>query len=131
MGQVILKDQWPHVLSEMYRVLKPGGVIELVEADLWHHNPGPVQKAFDEFSQTQCNEVGLDFRFTETLSEQLDTIGFKVSVIHSKQNIKKRTERSPNFFFSGPLSLSPFLSKYTVTKVVNIELIMLTPNPCT
>lgn len=77
MGQVILKDQWTHVLSEMYRVLKPGGVIELVEADLWHHNPGPVQKAFDEFSQTQCNELGLDFRFTETLSEQLDTIGFK------------------------------------------------------
>ncbi|KAG1168255.1 hypothetical protein G6F70_009179 [Rhizopus microsporus] len=62
MGQVILKDQWPHVLSEMYRVLKPGGVIELVEADLWHHNPGPVQKAFDEFSQTQCNETQLALR---------------------------------------------------------------------
>ncbi|KAG1198272.1 hypothetical protein G6F35_012662 [Rhizopus arrhizus] len=77
MGNIILKNQWQHVLSEMYRVLKPEGTIELVEADLWHHNPGPVQTAFDEFHQTQCDELGLDFKFTTTLEEELRSTGFQ------------------------------------------------------
>jgi hypothetical protein len=76
MGQSIQKDQWNHVLSEMLRVLKPGGVIELVEADLWHHNPGPVQRAFDEFYQNQCTENGLDFAFTEIIEKEIETVGF-------------------------------------------------------
>lgn len=76
MGQSIQKDQWPHVLNEMLRVLRPGGTIELVEADLWHHNPGPVQRAFDEFYQQQCTELGLDFAFTEVVEKELDAIGF-------------------------------------------------------
>lgn len=76
MGQSIQKDQWTHVLSEMLRVLKPGGTIELVEADLIHHNPGPVQRAFDEFYQNQCAENGLDFGFTGIIDNELETIGF-------------------------------------------------------
>jgi hypothetical protein len=76
MGQSIQKDQWSHVLSEMLRVLKPGGTIELVEADLIHHNPGPVQRAFDEFYQNQCAENGLDFGFTSIMNNELETIGF-------------------------------------------------------
>ena len=40
MGTVIRKDKWCHILQEMFRVLKPGGYIELIEQDLWHHNPG-------------------------------------------------------------------------------------------
>lgn len=78
MGQVIRKDKWQHVLSEMYRILRPGGYIELVEADLWHHNPGPVQQAFDTFMQEQCTEWGLDFVFTETLSQRIEEAGFDV-----------------------------------------------------
>lgn len=76
MGQIIRKDKWPHVLSEMYRVLKPGGYIELLEADLWHHNPGPVQQALDTFMQEQCAEWGLDFVFTESLSSWIEQAGF-------------------------------------------------------
>lgn len=76
MGNSIQKDQWSHVLSEMLRVLKPGGSIELVEPDLWHHNPGPVQRAFDEFYQNQCTESGLDFAFTEGVEKDLVSTGF-------------------------------------------------------
>ncbi|KAI9007431.1 S-adenosyl-L-methionine-dependent methyltransferase [Phycomyces nitens] len=75
MGQVIQKDQWGHVLGEMRRVLKPGGYIELVESDLWHHNPGPVQQAFDEFFEGQCADLGLDFMFTDRLKDQIEEIG--------------------------------------------------------
>jgi hypothetical protein len=76
MGQSIPNDKWTHVLSEMLRVLKPGGSIELIEADLWHHNPGPVQRAFDEFYQNHCSEQGLDFAFTEAIEKELDSGGF-------------------------------------------------------
>ncbi|KAI9469737.1 MAG: S-adenosyl-L-methionine-dependent methyltransferase [Benjaminiella poitrasii] len=77
MGQSIQRDQWQLVLSEMLRVLKPGGTIELVEADLWHHNPGPVQRAFDEFYQSQCTENNLDFAFTESITKELESSGFE------------------------------------------------------
>ncbi|KAF7726204.1 hypothetical protein EC973_009002 [Apophysomyces ossiformis] len=76
MGQVIQKEMWPKVLQEMFRVLKPGGYIELVESDLWHHNAGPVQQAFDAFLQEQCKELCLDFTFTETLSQKIEEVGF-------------------------------------------------------
>ncbi|KAG1444672.1 hypothetical protein G6F56_010200 [Rhizopus delemar] len=74
MGNIILKNQWQHVLSEMHRVLKQGGFIELVETDLWHHNPGPVQTAFDEFHQSQSTEKEMDFKFTESLNQELEQI---------------------------------------------------------
>ncbi|KAI7849785.1 S-adenosyl-L-methionine-dependent methyltransferase [Circinella umbellata] len=77
MGTVIRKDKWNHILEEMFRILKPGGYIELIEQDLWHHNPGPVQNAFDTFMQEQCVEWGLDFAFTESLGTKIEESGFE------------------------------------------------------
>ncbi|KAI8369525.1 S-adenosyl-L-methionine-dependent methyltransferase [Radiomyces spectabilis] len=77
MGHFIQKDQWPFVLREMLRVLKPNGYIELVEPDLWHHNPGPVLQAFDQFFQNLCNtDLHIDYAFTETLKDQVEAVGF-------------------------------------------------------
>lgn len=76
MGQVILKNQWSQVLSEMFRVLKPGGTIELIEVDACHHHPGPVQKAFDEFFVSQCEENGWIFDLGKTMQEQIESSGF-------------------------------------------------------
>ncbi|KAG1054891.1 hypothetical protein G6F46_003463 [Rhizopus delemar] len=77
MGHVIPKEHWHQLISEMYRVLKPGGTIELTESDLWHHNPGPMQRAFDEFFESQCDENGIDYRITETINKKIELVGFK------------------------------------------------------
>lgn len=77
MGHVIPKEHWHQLISEMYRVLIPGGTIELTESDLWHHNPGPMQRAFDEFFESQCDENGIDYRITETINKKIELVGFK------------------------------------------------------
>ncbi|GAA5804816.1 S-adenosyl-L-methionine-dependent methyltransferase [Helicostylum pulchrum] len=72
----IQKDQWPKILEEMFRVLKPGGYIELIESDLWHHNPGPVQQAFQQFFKDQCKLLDLDLEISNSLAGTIEEKGF-------------------------------------------------------
>ncbi len=44
-------EQWPVVLSEMYRVLKPGGAVQLVEFDLSPKSKARRWRNFSEFSR--------------------------------------------------------------------------------
>lgn len=74
----IQKDQWPKVLHEMFRVLKPGGYIELIEADMWHHNPGPVQIAFQTFYKDQCKLLDLDLEIADSLDATIVEKGFEL-----------------------------------------------------
>lgn len=76
MGQQIKADKWNFVVSEMYRTLKPGGYIEIFEPDLYHHNPGPVQQAFDSFLKTQCEESGIEFALSDAIPKAIDAAGF-------------------------------------------------------
>ncbi|KAI8367982.1 S-adenosyl-L-methionine-dependent methyltransferase [Choanephora cucurbitarum] len=72
----IKQDQWSKVLEEMFRVLKPGGYVELLEVEVCHHNPGPVQQAFENFFKEQCKELKLDLNFAETMMTHLQELGF-------------------------------------------------------
>ncbi|KAI8986469.1 S-adenosyl-L-methionine-dependent methyltransferase [Pilobolus umbonatus] len=72
----IMKEQWPKVLAEMFRVIKPGGYIELVETELWSHNPGPVQKAFISFYKDQCVSLNVDLDVDESIGTCLEETGF-------------------------------------------------------
>lgn len=74
----IQKDQWPKVLHEMFRVLKPGGYVELIEADMWHHNPGPVQIAFQNFYKEQCQLLDLDLEIADSLDATIVENGFEL-----------------------------------------------------
>lgn len=72
----IKQDQWSKLLEEMFRVLKPGGYVELLEVEVCHHNPGPVQQAFQTFFKDQCKELQLDLNFAETMMSALQELGF-------------------------------------------------------
>jgi SAM-dependent methyltransferase len=73
----IQKDQWQKVLEEMFRVLKPGGYIELLEPDLWHHNLGPVQQAFQKFYKEQCQALDLDLEISNSMTGAIEEKGFE------------------------------------------------------
>ncbi|KAI7856169.1 S-adenosyl-L-methionine-dependent methyltransferase [Circinella umbellata] len=78
MAQHIKRSQWKSLLEEMFRVLKPGGYLELLELDPYCHNPGPVQKTFEEFAKTYWEELDIDFGFIGTIGEQLEQVGFEI-----------------------------------------------------
>ncbi|KAI8336798.1 S-adenosyl-L-methionine-dependent methyltransferase [Chlamydoabsidia padenii] len=78
MNNSVKKVEWSTLLMEMYRVLKPGGSIELVEPDFWRHNPGPVQQALDSFIQEQCHLNGLDFYLTNAMDGLIKDAGFNL-----------------------------------------------------
>ncbi|CEG83385.1 hypothetical protein RMATCC62417_17312 [Rhizopus microsporus] len=69
------KDHWIHVFSEMFRVLKPGGSLELIEQDPLHHNPGPVLQALHAFYKEQFDQTKIDWELS-TLQDALSQIGF-------------------------------------------------------
>ncbi|CAO3662474.1 unnamed protein product [Umbelopsis ramanniana] len=60
----------------MYRVAQPGGVLEILESDLFHHNAGPVQMQADEFYRAQCEHIGRDSTLADHLAADLTNIGF-------------------------------------------------------
>ncbi|KAG1469890.1 hypothetical protein G6F56_002997 [Rhizopus delemar] len=76
MNQRIEKDQWEVVLKEMFRVLKRGGQLELVEAELLNHRGGPALNRLQSFYGDYCikNNLNLDFA---TMTQTLKQLGFE------------------------------------------------------
>lgn len=82
MVSCIQQNQWITVLKEMFRVVKPGGCIELLEPELLHHQPGPVLQAFHVFYKEQCTEANIDIELN-SMEDWLKQCGF--------ENIEKKS----------------------------------------
>ncbi|KAG1374005.1 hypothetical protein G6F61_009700 [Rhizopus arrhizus] len=72
----IQQDQWIHVLKEMFRVIKRGGCVELIEPELLHHQPGPVLQAFHAFYKEQCTQANIDLEL-KSMNDWLSEVGFE------------------------------------------------------
>lgn len=75
MNQGVEKDQWPALLSELIRVLKPNGWIEWVEADIEIHRPGPVTHEFNQKLMNLMTENRQDPHIGRKLKETLSETG--------------------------------------------------------
>ncbi|KAF9059002.1 hypothetical protein BDP27DRAFT_1453577 [Rhodocollybia butyracea] len=80
-------EQWGMALSELYRILKPGGWIQLLESGPETSiSSGSMKRYADAFATAFVNS-GLVLNLTETLGQRLEHAGFV--------NIQKRTTALP------------------------------------
>ncbi|GBB92127.1 hypothetical protein RclHR1_01970009 [Rhizophagus clarus] len=88
---VVKADQWNFIISEMIRVTKPGGYIELLEPFSSFRGFGPIVRKIHEAHLASCSERGVDMKVLPNLDK----------IIKSNQQtpIVYKEER---FFISGP-----------------------------
>ncbi|KLO12992.1 S-adenosyl-L-methionine-dependent methyltransferase [Schizopora paradoxa] len=73
----LLAKEWPVALSEIYRVLKPGGVVQLLEID--SRFPVPEAPAVVQIRDIMCNVAdknGLQLGVADNLVSFLESAGF-------------------------------------------------------
>lgn len=66
---------WPGVISELIRVTRPGGWLELVEAGTEFTNPGPLTRRFLAWGIAASTSRGLDARGIPHLGEMMHASG--------------------------------------------------------
>ncbi|KAF9078492.1 hypothetical protein BDP27DRAFT_1206939, partial [Rhodocollybia butyracea] len=87
LSAALTREQWGIALSELYRVLKPGGWIQLLESDPKTTMPsGPIKRLAEAVTAVYVNK-GLALDLNETLDQRLKDAGFV--------NIQKRTTGLP------------------------------------
>ncbi|KAG2235256.1 hypothetical protein INT48_004723 [Thamnidium elegans] len=69
-------SKWKVVLEESFRILKPGGWIELSEHSLSVQSPGPCSKKLDACFQTFFLDAGIDMDIESKLGQYLACTGF-------------------------------------------------------
>ncbi|KLO06586.1 S-adenosyl-L-methionine-dependent methyltransferase [Schizopora paradoxa] len=73
----LLAKEWPVVLSEFYRVLKPGGAVQLIEIDLRSPTPEtPISVQTRDAKWKAFDTLGLDYGVAGNLAKLLESAGF-------------------------------------------------------
>lgn len=83
----LLREQWPEALAEIHRVLKPGGVVQLVEIDLYHPLPeSPTVMHYRQLHEAAFDKAGLFGRVSTKLQDMLTASGFVGVKSEAKHN---------------------------------------------
>ncbi|KAI8371176.1 S-adenosyl-L-methionine-dependent methyltransferase [Choanephora cucurbitarum] len=67
---------WSHLMTEFFRITKPGGQIQLVECDMLFKHPGPVLSQMNEWYRLVSNLIGVDPDYNAHLTHYLEEAGF-------------------------------------------------------
>ncbi|GBC25969.2 uncharacterized protein OCT59_020282 [Rhizophagus irregularis] len=91
MSFIIKADQWNFIISEMIRVTKPGGYVEILDIYFTLRGAGPILSKIYEAHNTSCLQRGVDMKIIPNLDK----------IIQSNQNtqIVYRDEKS---YILGP-----------------------------
>lgn len=77
----LLTEDWHKALSEIYKALKPGGAVQLIEFDARSPAPEtPVHAQVRDVTWRVFDAIGLKYDVAVHLSKMLDTAGF-VSIV--------------------------------------------------
>jgi len=80
-------SDWKAALSEFYRVLKPGGALQLVEIDFRYPTPkGPAMEKYDELQQVARKTGGVPTDAASQLGAWAKEAGF-VNVVAEKKYV--------------------------------------------
>lgn len=76
MGALLAKE-WPVALSEIYRVLKPGGAVQLIEMDSLSPTPvTPMTSQIIKRTSEVCDRLGLQLGIAGSLAALAKATGF-------------------------------------------------------
>lgn len=64
------------ILKEMWRVIKPGGYLEILQPDHQYHNSGPMGKIVEELTWDYLKSRGIRPEMISQLSELMKYVGF-------------------------------------------------------
>jgi len=75
----LTRDDWQQELKEMFRILKPGGHVQLFEGDCddWKCRPGSAHEKMRELYKALLDKNSLMFDCGKRLPEMLAEIGFE------------------------------------------------------
>ncbi|KAI9024345.1 S-adenosyl-L-methionine-dependent methyltransferase [Phycomyces nitens] len=74
---VVPAKDWPNLVKELQRVLKPGGRLQLVEYDILFKNPGPVLALVNEWYKIAASTIGVDPHYVRSMEPLLQNTGFE------------------------------------------------------
>ncbi|KAJ3126740.1 hypothetical protein HK098_007196 [Nowakowskiella sp. JEL0407] len=79
----IPKDKWDHVISELVRILKPGGFLELCEPDLGCQRMGPNFQTLSDAASDALNARGINMKIPYELSLRMYKAGLRIVSEHT------------------------------------------------
>ena len=87
LGCVIPATRWLHVVNELVRVTRPGGMVELVESDSTFQNAGPACSQVQQWIVAACQKRSIDPLETRQIGAYLQVAGL--------ENVKAETFTLP------------------------------------
>ncbi|KAI9262049.1 S-adenosyl-L-methionine-dependent methyltransferase, partial [Sporodiniella umbellata] len=76
---------WPDLLSEMFRITRSGGKIQLVETGLLFVHPGPILERMNHWLKITAQEIGIQHDYTG-LHQNLAQVGY-VNIVENSVEI--------------------------------------------